>query len=273
MGDVKGDCWLFKTDLSGDSLLAVKYGDGKKQFINDIKEHPVTKNFYLCGADDKSGKDTTSAYLLGLDENGSFLFEDFHSYKEINDEQYVSLAYSKNSEFIYSRKNVHFPGANRGLEPMISLYANQFYINATTCGSPDDDELHHVIKTKDKGFAFIGYTHGYSASSADFFLYKLDSASLSGGVDVIGIQETNTNLNHFRVYPTVCDDFINVRGENDKSSHCIIFNSVGQKILEENFVNASQIDISSFAESIYFVKLFNKTSAASFKIIKRKKSD
>jgi hypothetical protein len=36
LGDVNGDAWLFKADQNGDSLWASKYGDNKKQFINDV---------------------------------------------------------------------------------------------------------------------------------------------------------------------------------------------------------------------------------------------
>lgn len=269
MGDVKGDCWLFKTDLNGDSLLSVKYGDGKKQFINDIVEHPITKNFNLCGATDITGRDTAYAYILGLSETGSFLFEDYHSYKELKDEQYVALTYLKNDLFVYSRKNVHFPGGNRGYEPMISLYSNQFYIDATTYGSPEDDELFDVMRTRDKGFVLVGYTKGFNSLLSDIFLLKLDTGALQGAVSIVGIKEVVHNTNGIKVFPSLATDFVKIEtGVPNKFEYSVI-NSFGNKVKTGFFSNSTEIDLEGLPDGIYFISISDRNLSYSHKIIKQ----
>jgi hypothetical protein len=159
---------------------------------------------------------------------------------------------------------------------MISVYSNQFYIDATTCGSPEDDELNKVIRTKDKGFVFIGYTRGYNAASSDFFLYKLDSVSLYGAVDVVGLSEiSEKKTSQFKVYPTVCSDLLKVEAEFNSKATCIITNSLGQKLYEEEFITYLEVDMSSYTSVFYSVTIFEEKvqSPISFKIIKTQKEN
>ncbi|MBP7808730.1 MAG: T9SS type A sorting domain-containing protein [Bacteroidia bacterium] len=271
MGDVKGDCWLVKTGLAGDSVLSIKYGNNNKQFLNDIKENPVSKNFYLCGGHDQVGLDSTSVYLLGLSETGTFLFEDFFTYHKLADEQYVALAHFKNNDFVYVRKNAYHASGNRKLEPMVLLFNNNNYVNASAYGSVEDDELFAVAKTRDKGFVFVGYTKGFLSNLSDVYLIKVDSLNLSGASSAIGINESvsKTNINH-KVYPTLTSSIVNIEIEGDyKNSTILISNSFGQ-LLSETAIKTDKIQLSleGLHSGIYFITIRNSSRIGTFKIIK-----
>jgi hypothetical protein len=269
MGDVKGDCWVFKTLTNGDSTTSFKYGNSNKQIIHDITEHPVTHNFIMCGGHDVLGKDSTSAFILGLSETGTFLFEDYHTYHELKDEEYVTMVHLINDDHVYSRKNVHFPGAGRGLEPMIGLYSNNNYIATTTYGSPEDEELFDVIKTRDGGAAFVGYTKGYGGSLSDIFLLKLDASSIFGAVDAVGFSELKTEKPlSMRVYPSVSSNFVNLESTIEKNYQLIIYNSLGETVLSKYFFQNTKIDISLFTAGVYFFEIDGKDTVTRQKIIK-----
>ena len=209
MGDVKGDCWLVKTRLGGDSVLSIKYGNNNKQLLNDIKEHPISKNFYLSGGYDQLGLDSTSAMLLCLDESGVFQFEDIYTYRKQKDEQFYSAVHYKNNLFLYLRKVTNSSTDSR-LESMVSLFNNNSYVDATKYGSLDDDELFAVAQTKYKGFICVGYTKGFGSNLTDVFLVKLDSVSIIGASNIIGINEVQEHSNTISVYPTITTDEVTI---------------------------------------------------------------
>lgn len=273
-GDVKGDCWIMKTSLNGDSVQNIKYGDNRKQNVNKIAEHPVTKNFYLCGGHDQYGKDSTSVYLLGLSETGSFLFDDFHTYHKLADEQYTGLVHSRNSDFVYIRKNAYSSSGNRKLEPMISSFADNIYLNVTSYGSLEDEELFDIIKTKKKGFCMVGYTRGFNANLSDIYLIVVDSISMTGanGLIDIGVKESETKYTPKAiVFPSVSPDFVTVGLSNESKSSfdIIVYNMLGEIVSELNTNQSIRINISPYPAGTYIIHCKGSDSPAqNFKIIK-----
>jgi len=273
-GDVKGDCWIMKTGLNGDSVLNIKYGNNRKQNLNDIQEHPVTKNFYVCGGHDQNGLDSTSVLLLGLTETGGFLFEDFHTYHKLADEQYVGLAHSKNNVFTYIRKNAYSSSGNRKLEPMVSSFNDNVYLNVTSYGSLEDEEFFDIIKTKKKGFCMVGYTKGFNSYLTDIYMVVIDSNSNSGAIGLIdiGVNEpiTNTNLKT-SVYPSITKDFTSIMlpAESNILYELTIYNLTGQIMSKLSLSDSIRIDLSPFSDGTYILHLKSpEAPSQNFKIIK-----
>lgn len=271
MGDTKGDCWLMKTNLGGDSLLGVKYGDNKIQFLNDIYEHPITKDFYFAGGYDKDGLDSTAAILLCLDQNGNFQFNDIYSYHERKDEQFYALTYSKANDFLYLRRSNNSKFDLR-FEAMISQYSNNVYVSTTKYGSSENDELFDIVKTRDKGFVCIGYTTSFSAKLTDVFLVKIDSLTLTGAVNLVGISEVlNSDTPSFEVYPTVTEQkfFVNCPDIIQKNLKLEIRNSTGNLINEKLLVSGlNEFDLLNHSDGIYFILIRINEKTLLYKIIK-----
>jgi hypothetical protein len=266
MGDVKGDCWLFKTDLMGDSVLSVKYGNTYRQYVNDIDENPVTKNFIFSGAYDKDGLDSTAAMILCLDENGIFQFEDIHSYHEQKDEQYVSAVHIRNNEMYYIRKS-QYSNVDPRLQPMLSHFNNNSYIAATKYGSLDEDELFQISRTRNKGAIAVGYTNGYNAQLKDIFMIKLDSNSVFGAADVVGMNESSNKPDDYLLFPSITDGPVNISSDIKELSKITIQDQLGRVVLETS-IPKSQIDISSFNAGVYFFTLCSKNEYRTYKVIK-----
>lgn len=269
LGDIKGDAWIMKTNLAGDSVQSIRYDkNNRKQNVNDIEENPNTHNFFLCGGYDQYGKDSTSAAIVILNENGTFISEDFFSYRKLVDEQYLGLSHKQNNEYIYIRKN-YSGTTGRKLEPMVSHYSDNVYLNVTTYGSTEDDELFDICKTKPKGFCMVGYTKGFNAMLSDIFIVKIDSVSLTGASNVIGINETQKEEAAVLIYPTVTKDYITIQNIQPETKKITISNQLGQEIYSAKVNESSlSVDLSNLKAGVYFVTILEDKLTRNYKIIK-----
>ena len=81
----------------------------------------------------------------------------------------------------------------------------------------------------------------------------------------LGIHEPNSLS--LSVYPKPTEDFINIIS-NEKIKNVEIFNSIGQKVLQKN--NSNRIDISNFANGIYYLRMIGVDgNVGNKKIIKK----
>ena len=266
-GDIKGDAWFVKTGLAGDSVTSFKYGNSYIQFANDIKEHPVTKNFYLCGGYDQLGLDSTSSMLVCFDEIGVFQFQDLFTYHERKDEQFVSNAYFKGTQYYYLRRSNYSKFDSR-LHTIISVFDNNFYVNTTKYGAPEDDELFYIASTKHKGAVAVGYTTGFGANLSDVFLLKLDSTSIVGAQSIVGIKHLD-EAPQFDLYPTLTSDEVFITNPSSENIGIKVFDYSGREHLNF-FTKDSQLklNLAIYANGIYFVQLSAGKQYKVFKVMK-----
>jgi hypothetical protein len=268
-GDVKGDCWLLKTNLSCDSVFSLKYGDSKKQYLNDIVEAP-NHDFVLAGATDINGRDSTWAYLLSLGENGAFKYDNnFPRSEPYKDYQFTCLTNGNfMGNYIYVHQNYDAPAGFK-LEPSFYYTLGMWPTVFSTYGSLQNEELYDIARTKDKGYVSVGYTDGFASEQNDIFLVKLDS-TIGGSQNVIGINELLAYHESFRVFPTLTKDYVFVETpKHEKEIRLLITNSFGLVIHEEkiNETNYS-VNLKNYSNGIYFINLKGEGPDKTYKIIK-----
>ena len=104
-------------------------------------------------------------------------------------------------------------------------------------------------------------THTISVTVTDF--------NTCTGSDQITITVTptvevlNGYVNTYTVYPNPTSGIINITGDNIIS--CVIFNNIGQIILE---TNNSEIDMSNYENGIYYVKILTDNDTKTIKFVK-----
>lgn len=273
MGDLKGDCWIVKTQLNGDSIFSLKYGNGNIQFLNDVAEEPSNNNLVTCGATDIDGRDSTYAYIMVVDQNGVYQYANQYSYHNMLDAQFNSVASLKPNLLVYLRKQFNSTGG-RKLEPMITINNPIWEIlgGLTTYGSTEDDDLYDVFKTRDKGFVCIGYTKGFSSNLTDVYLIKIDSNynAIAAAPSAVGINEVQANDNLISVYPTLTNDAFEVIIPSITSgSKITITNAVGQ-ILEETRIKQENalFHLGNYKSGVYFITILHNNKIVNFKVIK-----
>lgn len=269
-GDIKGDCWIVKTDISGDTVKTYKYGNNYIQFLNDIKEHPGSKNFYTCGGYDQFGYDSTSAIILCVDENLNFQFNFIHTYHERNDEQYLSNAYYKNTMYMYLRRS-NYTSTDLRLQTLVQLYDNNNYMDGTKYGSLEPDELLSISSTKNEGFVAVGYTYGYGANQSDVFLLKLDNGPILGAPSMVGINEPVQKYSpHISVYPTLTEDYFFIDNPSSEELAITISDCFG-KILSGYRSSQSQFssNLSVYPGGMYLITVSASSFTKTFRVIRK----
>lgn len=269
MGDTKGDCWLMKTNLGGDSILGVKRGDSKIQFLTDIVE---ANNFDLVmsGANDIDGRDTTYGYLLSLDNNGGFKYENtFPRSEKYNDFQLTTLTkgYGGNN-FIYVYKTYEAP-INSKVEPLFMDVNGMWPSIFNTYGSLDNDNIVDISNTKGKGYIAVGSTNGFGSQLTDVFLVKLDS-TLFGSQKIVGIKENKVETLSVEVYPTVTKDFVYVNNSTKLNSLDISVISITGSLIftVRQDEKSNRLDLTQVPDGLYFVQISSPNQQRTFKVIK-----
>lgn len=270
MGDVKGDCWIQKTSLNGDSILGIKYGDSKKQSINKIIE-TTSKDLLMCGANDSTGTDSTWSYFICVNENGILNYRQSFSKHCIQDQQFMTVVNSKNNDFVYIEKEYNSPVGFK-LEPTICVFTGPYYNTCNTYGSTSDEILYEIANTKDRGTIAVGYTNGFNANLSDVFLVKMDS-TIHGSVKIVGIEETNGNYNTnniINVFPTITNSSVHIQMNNNLIKPSIkVYNALGYQIIDEVITNGyHSIELESFEDGIYFIQIADLSLRRTFKVIK-----
>lgn len=273
MGDTKGDCWLMKTNLGGDSLISYSKQTSRKENINDINE-TNDKGFILCGGADTSNgaPERTDSYLLKVDEFGNFQWERPYGLGIVADDQHHSMTKSKttNETYAYVRKTDNGPQA---LDPnLMLLNSGGYYIAQTSYGSLSNEELFCIESTRDKGYILFGYTFGYGAQLSDFYLLKTDSSIYGSNSSMISVDEVNKPLQELSVFPTITSDIINIKlSGKSKILTYFISDLTGKLITERNsIVSDESINVTNLIDGVYFLTIDNGSIRKSFKFVKLK---
>jgi hypothetical protein len=265
---VKGDTWLVKTGLSGDSLSSLKYGTNKKEFINKIIE-TTANDFLLCGGYDSTGTDSTWSYFININQGGWVNFRDAFSKHCLKDQQFTTVVNRKSQDYYYIEKEYNNPVGFK-LEPTICLFGGPFYQNCNTYGSNGDEILYEIINTRDRGLLAIGQTNGFNSNLTDVFLVKMDS-SLLGSQKIVGINEPTQHDNTFaNVFPSVTNSKINIQlNQNVKDVNLEIFDALGHLVYTDKLKEKKQeVDLTSLSQGFYYIRLKQENFSQTFKIIK-----
>lgn len=106
------------------------------------------------------------------------------------------------------------------------------------------------------------------------FLYSSDGSQFCSGVirlnpGTLSINEFNAN--EVVVYPNPANNFIGFDNSVNQFTKATFFNYLGQEVALQSLNSSSeeQIDISSFANGVYLLKLSNDTSNTTVKVVKK----
>lgn len=269
MGDLKGDAWLVKTGLGGDSILSSRHGTANKnEFINKVIE-TSSNAFLLCGAKDSLGTDSTWSYFLNVDQNSVMNYQDAFSKHNLIDQQFMTVVRAKGNNYVYVEKAYNSP-VGFMLEPTLCVFGEQYYQYCTTYGGISNEILYDISNTRDKGFIAVGQSDGFGAQLNDVFLVKMDSTIL-GSMKIVGINEPIQHLeNAVSVFPTLTSSqiFINMN-DNFKRPKLDIHDALGHLVFETEIMAKSlKFDISAFPTGFYFLRVSENNYSKTFKIIK-----
>ena len=109
-------------------------------------------------------------------------------------------------------------------------------------------------------FSMASLFFNFGSAGDDQTVYYFDNISFGSPIS-LGIDSVSNES--FKLYPNPVEDYLNIDSTNTAIKNIDVYNILGKKIFSTNSVN--RLDMSSFSDGIYFVKI-NETT---FKILKK----
>ncbi len=222
--------------------------------------------------------------LSKLDDNGNVMWRKRYGYSEPN----VSVSRvkeCKNGDFILCGQKQLPPSGQQlvGWLMRTDSLGNLKWWHSYTPTNPLKDTvaqnyLNDVLQMPDGGFAAVGWAGGSATFSTvqQTWLLRVDSNGCyqAGCADAVGIIENKLfeEINEITIYPNPANEVLNVEFNNSKNAtiKLTVLNALGQIVyLNQSPENKQQIDISTFATGIYFVKIESDAFQKVVKIIKQ----
>jgi hypothetical protein len=97
-------------------------------------------------------------------------------------------------------------------------------------------------------------------------------AAISGGATTVGVTGNTAELN-LRLYPNPATTMVSVRMDDPASLGAVldVYNQVGQKVMSQRVTELTlQMDVSSLAGGVYFVRLRGGQTSNGIKLVKIK---
>lgn len=254
-GDTLGNLWLCLFDAQGDSLKFINTG-GPGADNGLCLAESSSGVFYAGGSRLDTAVKHQDAWLIKFSAGLNVLWEKKMGLA-LEDEQIHDLkASALNSQqvvFAYTTKE----NQGFGKDPMMLLNDSLgVYAGGGYLGSDKDEEITAIINTRDKGYAMVGYTHGFSATSRDFYLIKFDSLMNPGVYSDVVSRKAGPGQ-EFEVWPNPFKQRLNLSALSGMRSCKIeLRDALGQAVYAGNFDTCENIHIDTSALNAGFYFLF-----------------
>jgi len=166
------DCWLVKTDSSGDMEWNQTYGGWDMDIAYSLIQ-TSDGGYALAGETTSFGADIPNFWLVKTDSSGNMEWN--HAYGGNGQEIAFSLVQTNDGGYALA-------GETRpdGKSPydfwLVKTDSSGNMEWNQTYGGPDGDVAFSVVEASDGGYALAGYTESFGAGGFDFWLVKVDSS-------------------------------------------------------------------------------------------------
>lgn len=267
--DVKGNYFIYKTNLNGDSLFLKDFGNPNGVDIaHDFFVRPTDGAFIIAG-ETASPFNTDSTYFNFTIVDSlitSVIGQSTHTNGYLKRQYYTTNLFYKN--------NLHYEilnssGFGQGkIEPGFYIFSDAYFNSSASYGSSEDDFIYSCKRTSDNGLICVGYTMGFNALQEDVFVVKMDS-SMQNSSNVVGIKSILSEENNYLVYPTITSDYLIIKNISHQKTILTFYSLTGEILLNKKFQDDYiKLNVSNFPKGMYLITLENSIQRKTYKIIK-----
>jgi len=166
------DCWLIKTDASGNTLWTKTFGGSSDDYGRAVRQ-TSDGGYIITGATNSFGTGCSDYWLIKTDASGNTIWaktfggnnnDEGNSVQQTSDDGYIITGYTKSY------------GAGGADYWLIKTDASGDTLWAKTFGGGGDDYSRQVRQTSDGGYIIAGYTNSFGTGFYDIWLVKTDAA-------------------------------------------------------------------------------------------------
>lgn len=263
--DDEGQIQLFDTlDLTGSTYLnALSYREGVK--------------YMAVGYSNGNSPNGDDSYYVQFDTNGVILYE----YSGPDDGDQVAQVVTD-----FGVPDVWYIGIdyeNQWSEPngndcFVGRYLDNFVYaqSAVTLHYENPDYMGQLIETSDGGAVMVGRTYaasGMIASSSNLYVVKIGPNHLHPDIHniveqgVVNVSELSVS-DDFHVYPNPANADLFVKSTSVTDGDVTLVDAFGRIVITEDlFLGELRIDLSSFKDGVYYLRLSSENTNSTRKIV------
>jgi hypothetical protein len=203
------DCWLIKTDASGNMMWNRTYGGTNEEHAYDLVQ-TTDGGYAIAGYTRSYGAGNADFWLVKTDASGNALWN--KTYGGTGEDYAYALVRTSDGGYALAGGTGSF-GAGGYDAWLVKTDASGNMQWNKTYGGASDDWAYALVQTSDGGYAIAGYTDSYGAGSSDFWLIKTDASGNVGGVES-GLAWTYSSPNTVTLYRGATDtnwNYVRVR--------------------------------------------------------------
>ncbi len=253
-GEINGDCYFLKLNLSGDTLFTKTFGGTGKDYLNDIALK-ATGDFVLCGAKTYSVK--TESFMCGLSATGAYLWDN-HYIASSDDEFFISVSNSYELPTFHAfLRTIPVPTFKLDGNLFLASPTGYYYKINSFCGT-EDEVLYSLEPTKDGGFLCVGSTLSFGSIGEDVFLIKHDS-TMYNYTNAVGIKKNVPAKKPVVFYKQ--QQLINITLPAEELPVSMQLIDLNGEMVKEFTIESENTDINmaGFASSIYIARFKDKS--------------
>jgi hypothetical protein len=271
------DGYILNLDQNGDTLLTQTYGEEKEDIIYSIKQTPDS-GFVFVGSTMSYNAIEHDGWLMKFDKSSNFIWMLPESWNILpGDDLFKDVIITDSAQYALAGYTTSFGSGGRDAAFYLMGEHNQFKCSHTD-GSIGDEEANQVIQTSDSAFALIGSTDYMGTGLANIYLIKMGLNCVYDLTTehIIGIDspDSTNSAKSISITPNISNGiyWINFPSTYLSEYKIIIRDIQGRILFSDNVQNLHQqsfkVNITNIANGLYFITIFDKQKAITFKIIK-----
>ncbi len=273
------DYWVVKTDATGevewDKTLGGSSRDEAYTVVQTLDGGYVVGGFSNSNSSIDKTEDNLGqfdSWLVKLSDKGAIVWD--NTYGGTFDDGVSSLIIESNGNLIagnFSESNISGDkneNSNGGLDYwLVTLDSNNgTIINQSTIGGAVIDRLVDVVRDGESGYAMLGSSFSNisgdknedSQGSSDYWIVKLDSFLNTQEFEFGGLS----------LYPNPVHHVLNINLPQIESSSYIIYNILGQTVLQGDLALNNMINVTGLESGLYVIQINTNGNTVAKRFIK-----
>ena len=262
----KGDFYIVKIDNEGNLEWEKSYGGSKSEESRDVKQTP-DGGFVVAGSTESEDGDISNplgnydVWIIRLDASGELIWEKTYGGSSFDEAE--SIQNSLNGGFIFAGRSNSSDGhvsTNNGSADfwIVNIDDDGNILWEKSLGGSNIDHAYSIHQIGEEEFIIGGTSRsddldvGGNQGSVDAWIVKLSPMPIPP-VGIPTIENTNIKL---QPNPSNGSVYVSLN-KDDLPVYITVYNSLGQKILEEKSITNSHL-ISGLSKGIYWVEFLEK---------------
>ena len=187
-GDINGDVYFYKFDLSGNTIFYNIFGGTGKDYASDVIQK-YNGDYIMAGAKTYSSNPKIEALMYSISSSNAFVYESHYQNLGGEEAEFVSVCtHLENQDLTAFAWNRPKPPFKMQESIFIALPLGIYWF-INEAGGSEDEFSYSMESTFDSCFISVGVTNSFGSVNGDVFLIKRDTTFKNNTPNFVGLKE------------------------------------------------------------------------------------